>query len=222
MHIAFASDNDLYVQDAGGGQPVALVRNAHQKRPSDWSRDGKALVFSDNDPSTQSDIWMLSDPLGSGPKRAVPVIQTPSIESQGKLSPDSRWIAYSSDESGQLEVYVRPFPSGPGKWRISANGGREPSWRGDGKELFYVEPRGTGYRIVAVSIAIAASGEFEPGRAMPLFDFPAVGTIVQGNVYTYGATHDGSRFLVHAQVTGIQQEVHVITNWRPTITTTTR
>jgi len=148
--IAFGSGKGLYVKDASGGlKEELLLENGNVKTPSDWSRDGRYLIYTETDPKGQGNIWYLLDPLKKDPvnkssdRKPVKFQGTEAVESQGQLSPDGRWLAYTSDESGQNEVYVRPFPSGPGRWKVSAGreGSLEPHWRRDGKELYFHEAR---------------------------------------------------------------------------------
>jgi hypothetical protein len=125
--IAFASGGDLYVKDSSSGGQEELLMGKNNVRPSDWSRDGRYLLYTQIDPKTRADLWILPEPMGkSGGATPIPFLRTEFIESQGQFSPDGRWIAYVSDESGQHEVYVRPFPAGASKWKVSSNGGREP------------------------------------------------------------------------------------------------
>ena len=116
-------------------------------QPTDWSPDGTHLLFQSQGKNTGWDLWEL--PL-SGDQKARALIQTPSNDGQGQFSPDGRWVAYASDESGQLEVYIQRFPLTEGKWRVSVAGGMLPAWRRDGKELFFLEP-GSG-RMMAVDV----------------------------------------------------------------------
>jgi hypothetical protein len=154
--------------------------------------------------------------------KPLPLLRSEFQESQATISSDGRWLAYASDESGQLEVYVRPFPSGSGKWQISNNGGREPRWRRDGTELFYAEFSGTRYNVMAVPVLGARDQRFEAGVPKPLFNFPALGIVPQGNIFLYSPTADGSRFLANVQVTDSRPMVNVITNWQQTIRTDER
>jgi Tol biopolymer transport system component len=142
--IAFSiSRHDLYLKDASGGNEEPLVQTANHKAPSDWSPDGRFLLYTEIDPETEGDIWILSDPLNkSGGRRATPFLRTRFDESQAQFSPDGRWIAYTSNESGTYQVYIRPFPTPPSgsdvKWQVSLNGAWQPRWNHDGKELFYL------------------------------------------------------------------------------------
>src|SRR5437879_3877443 len=105
------------------------------KAPTDWSSDGRFLLFRNQDPQTGFDLWVL--PL-SGDKKPFPFLKTPFEEREGQFSPDGNWIAYQSNESGRFEIYVQPFPAPGGKFQISANGGAQPRWNKNGKEIFYV------------------------------------------------------------------------------------
>jgi hypothetical protein len=122
-----------------------------------------------------------------------------------QVSPDGRWLAYASDETGEWEVYVRPFRRGGEKVRISPEGGRQPRWRGDGKELFYVMPRGQ-----LMALDVRASGErLEVGLPRELFNAGVSSAVVD----EYGVTRDGQRFLVIRPVEGTARSVKMILNW---------
>ena len=128
-----------------------------------WSRDGRLLVFAAFDPTMHMDLWLL--PM-SGDRTPVPLLRTDASEYQGQISPDGRWIAYTSNASGQEEVYVQSFPSpGPQKWKVSASGGGDPRWRSDGRELFYIA---ADRRLMAVPVKLATT--FAHEMAVPLFD----------------------------------------------------
>jgi eukaryotic-like serine/threonine-protein kinase len=100
-----------------------------------WSQDGRFLAYATFDRKTRSDVWLL--PM-SGDRTPIPVLQSEFGEEQGQISPDGRWLAYTSDESGRPEVWVTALPKAITKWRISAGGGGDPRWRPDGSELFYI------------------------------------------------------------------------------------
>ncbi|MGQ0732131.1 MAG: hypothetical protein ACT4QD_00595 [Acidobacteriota bacterium] len=135
-----------------GSQPVA----------QSWSPDGKFLLYSAFNSTTHLDLWLL--PM-SGDRKPRPLLQTGFSEQQGQISPDGRWLAYSSNQSGHEEVYVRSFPDLAGPWQISTNGGGDPRWRRDGTELYYVaEDR----QLMSVEVTLGA--RFAHGPAVPLFD----------------------------------------------------
>ena len=135
------------------------------KEPLAWSRDGRFLLYAAHNAKTGvDDLWAL--PL-VGERKPFPVLQTPFQVGAGQFSPDGRWVAYESNESGQVAIYVRPFPGPGGQWQVSNAGGTQPRWRSDGTELFYVTPDG---RLMAVPIAAGADGQaLEAGAPMPLF-----------------------------------------------------
>jgi len=168
-------------------------------------------TFSGTFPRTQ-DIWAL--PL-VGDRTPIPVAQTEFAESLGTFSPNGRWIAYTSDEPGQPNVYVQPFLRAGRKYRISPNGGRNPHWRADGKELFYLAADGA---MTAVPIDLTASSPvglattlFRAGVALP----PA--PVVSAN-NMYAVTRDGQRFLVNRpQNAATAAPLTVIVNWTSTL-----
>lgn len=141
QRVAFSTDAsgvlDLHVREMGGTTESTLVASPYPKTVSHWTADGRYIVFASSHPQTLEDLWLL--PLTSE-RKPTPFLQTQANEFQGEVSPDGRWIAYTSDESGRWEVYVQRFPSGGGKRAISVNGGFEPHWRrtGAGNRLFYV------------------------------------------------------------------------------------
>jgi Tol biopolymer transport system component len=215
--LVFSSANTLYVKDASGsGQEDPVFQNANIKLASDWSPDGRFLLYTEIDPKTRADLWILADPLNTtGDHKPVKFLATEFNESMGQFSPDGRWIAYVSDESGQPEVYVRPFPSRSGKWRVSRNRGIQPRWRRDGKELFYMESGRPGHRWMAVPVRPASEGRFEAGEPTMLFAFTTTFTTsLQRNDFVYSPSADGGRFLVNTAVVDASNALlNVITNW---------
>ena len=214
--IAFASGNGLYIKDASGGiKEEVLYENRNPKTASDWSRDGRYLTYTEVDPKDQADIWFLLDPLNkSSDKKPVKFQGTPAIESQGQLSPDGHWIAYLSNESGQDEVYVRPFPSGPGRWKVSAGHGlsREPRWRRDGKELFFVES-GVPQRLMSVPVQSSSDRGFQAGVPQAMFEFRGNSSVPSANRFVYSPSADGQRFLVNLDASDEEPALNVIVNW---------
>jgi Tol biopolymer transport system component len=121
-----------------------LFKSPDNKIVDDWSRDGRFLLYEEQSAKGGSDLWVL--PMeGAGERKPAPFLTTRSNERMGRFSPDGRWIAYASDESGRPEIYVRPFPvpaGGGGTWTVSQGGGFAPRWRRDGTELFYITADG--------------------------------------------------------------------------------
>jgi Tol biopolymer transport system component len=190
--IAYSSNAkgpfDLYRKAADGtGGEELLYADGANKFVTSWSADGKFLLYFRVDPKTGQDIWVL--PVGrpsepSAPSKPFPWLATPFHEGFAKFSPDGQWVAYQSDESGQYEIYVAPFP-GPGRKRqISTGGGAFGRWRADGKEIFYVNGM-----LMATQISIKG-GSIEVGAVRSL------GIAVPTPPCRYDASADGQRFLV--------------------------
>jgi eukaryotic-like serine/threonine-protein kinase len=214
--IAFSSvAGELYRKDAGGGgQEELLLPKGNEKYPSDWSRDGRYLLYTEVDPKTRGDLWILPDPSAKpGGEKPVSFLRTEFMESQGQFSPDGRWIAYVSDQSGQFEVYVRPFPAAAGQVRVSSTGGREPRWSRDGKELFYLELVGVMRRLMTVPIRSGSNKVFDVGAPKPLFEFRGIGFIPQSNAFSYSVAGSGQRFLARNEASTAEPTLNVILNW---------
>ena len=212
--IAFASArsgvSDLYVKSAtGAGTEELLLKSPLLKHSSDWSRDGRWLVYTVTDPKTRRDVWVLS----MSDRKPQPYLQTPFNESHAQLSPDGRFMAYESDESGIYEVYVRPFPdANTGKWQISSGGGGQPKWRPDGKELFYLDSQ---KRLTAAAIKITGAA-LERSTPVALFESNATGSYstAGGLSQRYGVLDNGQRFVVvQAADQGANPPMDVVVNW---------
>ena len=167
--IVFSSNRkgvlDLYQASAdGAGSEDQLLATAQAKSASDWSRDGRFLLYTSADPRTRGDIWAL--PM-KGDHTPFPVAQTNFNEEHGQFSPDGAWVAYQSDESGRDEIYLQPFPGPGGKLLISIAGGVQVRWREDGRELFYLALDG---RLMAVPLQLGSHGQ-PPGAGVPSRSF---------------------------------------------------
>ncbi|MGE5278228.1 MAG: hypothetical protein ACM3SU_14610, partial [Acidobacteriota bacterium] len=166
----------------------------HQDRPqlaTSWSADGRFLTYAVIDPKNKWDIWVL--PM-AGERVPFLFAGSPFNEHAGEISPDGSFMAYASDESGRSEIYVRPFPNGPGKWQVSRDGGYQPHWRRDGRELFYLLADG---RVVAVEVR-SRPPAFETGASTPLFRAPMASVLeTMYGWNTYAASADGQRFLIN-------------------------
>jgi Tol biopolymer transport system component len=131
--------SDLYVKDSDGSNPERLVFSSpEEKVAGDVTRDGRRLVVTRRDLVNGYDLWTVST---AGDPDPLPLLRTPANEGWPRLSPDNQWFAYGSDETGSVEVYVRPFPSGTGKWQVSSGGGLNPFWARDGRRLFFSSGR---------------------------------------------------------------------------------
>jgi eukaryotic-like serine/threonine-protein kinase len=207
--VAFASSRsgglDIYQRPSnasGPDQPLLKLNGQPIVFPSDWSSDGRFLAYYRTDPKTQLDIWVL--PL-AGDQKPIPFLRGDFNESQAQFSPDARWIAYVSDESGASEVYVQSFPTLTGKWQISTGGGTEPRWRRDGRELFYLAPDRK-----LMSVIVKAGATFEADAPRALFEpvLPA-GALRQ----TYSVSSDGQRFLLNTPLEGPSPSMTLVINW---------
>ncbi len=188
--IVFSSNREgvsnLYQKIASGvGPEEVLLKSSEPKRADDWSSDGQFIVYQTRNPQTKSDLWVLPT---SGDRQPFPFLQTEFNELQAQFSPDRKWIAYISDESGAPEVYVQTFPASSGRWRVSTGGGTQPRWRRDGRELFYIA---ADRKLMAVDVKLGAT--FEAGVPRPLFGTRAFNVANAGNSYAVSA--DGQRFL---------------------------
>lgn len=176
----------MRVRADGSGQPENLVTDAQRaglKVATSWSADGQFLAF-----QSGRDV-IVRDPNG----RLQPALTTPAFEREGRFSPNGRWMAYRSDETGRDEVYVQPYPPGAGKWQISTDGGAQPMWAPNGKELFSKN----GNRMMAVDVEVGTTFKASSPRA--LFEIP-MALRDAGDPSRYGVTPDAQRFLVATPV----------------------
>ena len=198
---------DLYLKNASGaGTAQMLFHSDANKAPLDWSRDGRYILFATLDPQgkTKYDIWAL--PM-FGDQKPFPFIHSEFNEPAATFSPDGHWVAFDSDESGNFEVYLTPFPAGGGKWQVSQGGGVQPVWNGDGRTLYYIAPGG---KLTAVSIAEKDSA-VEIGTPHMLFQT----TIADAGAFgrAYSVMPDGKRFLVEKQERGTAPPLTLVANW---------
>ena len=174
----------------------------------DWSPDGRHLLYSELGRSF--DLWLL--PLDGG--APVPLLETPFDEFDGQFSPDGRWIAYTSNESGRNEVYstaVRdPGAAFRGRWPVSNQGGRAPRWRGDGQELFYLA---AGSRAVTSADIRGTPGGIETGTPRELFD-ASIPAEAGDWLYPYDVAADGERFLIQEPAETTSSPLTVVLNWQ--------
>jgi eukaryotic-like serine/threonine-protein kinase len=175
--------NQLGLKNAdGSGSEVDIGDISIVLNDWDWSRDGKYILFGKG-----NELWYLSWPE----RVAKPLLQAKWTVRNAQFSPDGRWVAYASNETGSLEIYVSAFPSVNGKWLVSSGGGQEPRWRQDGKELFYVSADG---KMMAVTVTAGVS--FEAGSPVALFQTHRRQPLSYSDVFSYDVSGDGQRFLI--------------------------
>ena len=226
--ITFVSDRtgagvfNLYWQSADGSGPAErLTTSVYNQVALSWSPDGKILAFGEDNPATGNDIWML--PM-DGDRKPRAFLHERFHEKAAQFSPDGRWLAYASTETGQSEIYVRPYPGPGGKWQISNDGGDRPRWARSGRELFYVN----GDTLMSVTVTLA--GMFRAAKPQRLVQlFPDLTDDVRrrrdGSANVLGITRvspdpiydvspDGQRF---AKSTNEPQphvtQIHLVLNW---------
>jgi Tol biopolymer transport system component/tRNA A-37 threonylcarbamoyl transferase component Bud32 len=206
--IVFASDRggafDLYEKSAkGAGEEKLLLHSDDPKSPASWTKDGKYVAYSSRNAKTQFDLWALPT---SGDKKPMPIAVSPFSEQSAMFSPDGRYVAYVSNESGRDEIYVQTFPEPGGKWQVSNEGGNDPSWREDGKEIYYRSPD---QKLMAVEIHGGA--DFQAGVPQALFPI----RIRVGNPRNkYTPYPDGQRFMIAAPLgRDAMSPTTIVLNW---------
>jgi len=204
---------NLYIKPVSGSveeQPLLAGPQA-DRILTDWSRDGKYLVYFEGNPAQGGaggdyDIWALPMFEKPGERKPFKVVATSGFDTDGVVSPDGKWIAYGSNTGGRSEIYVSHFPSGAGKWQLSTGGGLIPHWSRDGKEVFFIAPDRTMMRV-----AVRAQGdEFQAGAPQPLFR----SSIVSSPAYTYDIAPDGRRFLINSISEDGSLPMVVVLNWQ--------
>ena len=173
----------------GSGGLEQLTTSDYQQTTRSWSSDGQLLGLNQLNPTTGRDIWVLR----LNDRKAEPFLVTRFTEGAPDFSPDGRWLTYVSDESGRPEIYVQPYPGPGGKWQISTDGGTEPMWNRNGRELFYR----SGARMMAVDVTTQPA--FSAGKPRMLFERQYFSTPFPQTFPRYDVTRDGQRFLMIKQ-----------------------
>ena len=158
---------DIMVKAVDGGLVERLTMRATAAYVQSWTPDGSALAFTDSNPETGGDIWVL--PF-TGDRKPVPILTSRFSENHPEFSPNGRWLAYTSDESGRAEVFVRPYPGPGGGQPISTGGGHSPVWSRDGRELFFMTLPGPGGVMKMMVVSVTAGSTFTAGTPRPLFE----------------------------------------------------
>jgi dipeptidyl aminopeptidase/acylaminoacyl peptidase len=207
--IAFQSNKDgppnIYWQRAdGSGGLERLTSSEFVNFPISFSPDGQLLAYGEINPTTGYDLWILR----LKDHQAMPFLRTPFTESVPQFSPDGHWLAYISNESGRYEVYVQPYPGPGGKWQISTDGGTEPVWNPNGRELFYRD----GSKMMSVEISTQSG--FATGKPRMLFEGPYL--LSPATTPNYAVSLDGQRFLMlkHVEAAGeAPTQIDVVLDW---------
>jgi dipeptidyl aminopeptidase/acylaminoacyl peptidase len=174
--------------------------------PTDWSRDGRFLLYTASGPDSILEMWILPMTGGGNPRAFV---HSQSNEREGQFSPDGHWVAYSSNESARSQVYVVPFPGPGGKYQISTEGGQQPRWRRDGKESFFLTPD---KKLMAVSVKAGVT--FEVGEPTVLFQTRAREPVSGGELFTSDVSPDGQKFLINGNLEQSNPPpVNIVLNW---------
>jgi len=196
--IAYRSDasgsSSIEIKKASGREAARTVYTAAAQddvMPNSWTLDDRTILCTYQPAGGGSDLVLVDTASG----RVTPFLATKASETNGMISPDGKWVAYASNESGEWEIYVTTFPGAQGKWQASPGGGTEPRWRGDGKEIFYVDPKG-----MLTAVPVNAGQTFYAGAASPLFQIHGRAPISSTDLFTYDVSKDGKRFLVNRYV----------------------
>jgi Tol biopolymer transport system component len=208
--IAFSSDRshqaDLYEKAADGSLAErALLEGEGQRTAADWSPDGRFLLYWDRETGGQRRVGLSALPL-SGERKPLTILErTTRQEFVARLSPDGRWLAYATDDTGRAEGFVTSFPAPAEKWQVSTDGGTMPRWRRDGRELFYVSLDGR-----LMSVDVPAGPTIRSGVPRLLFE-----TLSPAMTATdfYDVSSDGQRFLMTLPADQATRPLSVIVNW---------
>jgi eukaryotic-like serine/threonine-protein kinase len=192
---------DLYIKKADGGQEERnVLHDPYDKLANDWSRDGKFILYRHADELQYATLPGLTSNA---------YLKSSAILRNGQFSPDGKWVAYNSNETGKWEIYVTSFPEPHGKWQISTTGGEQPRWRGDGRELFYLSSDG---RMMGVPVSTGAS--FSSGAPVVLFQANPAVPVSYLNIFGYAVTRDGQRFLINTVMEPEERiPMSVVLNW---------
>jgi Tol biopolymer transport system component len=200
---------NLFEKPTNMGTDERIVwESPDNKVPQDTSPDGRVLLYVNQDATTDDDLWAL--PL-EGERQPFSILQNAAAEDQAQFSPDGKWIAYRSNESGRREIYVRPFPGPGSQKRVSEGGGIQPRWRSDGKELFYIR---SDNQLIAVPIDLSAETKtLEAGKQTPLFEVRLGNP--QNAQFGYDVAADGQSFIIDsAQGDPTSLPLMIVQNWK--------
>ena len=217
-HLLWLSDrggkNGFYVKASDGSEigesstmPIGLDLS-FASAPSDWSPDGRFVLYTDLQEGDALHLWVLPMKGDQKPHRFLPGY---SADIEGQFSPDGHWVAYSSNESGKWQVYVAPFPGPGNKFQISTEGGQQPRWRPDGKELFFLSRDRT-----LMAVSVKTRSQFEFSDPIPLFETHAHEPITAEEFFTYDVSKGGQRFLINVDAEHASPPpLDIVLNWNP-------
>ena len=204
--LLFSSDRQLYFQlyvknsDGAHDERSIVPDDEMTDFPSDWSRDGKHILY-----YRGPDLWFVTLP----DLKSSLFLKAPSALRNAQFSPDGKWVAYASNETGKWEIYVTSFPDARGRWQVSAGGGEQPRWRGDGKELFYLS---VDRKMMAAPVTMASN--FDAGTPVALFQTTPRQPVLVSDLFGYDVRRDGQRFLINTQLKQAESApMSVILNW---------
>ena len=210
QRFVFSSDRDgaanLFVRDAASaGGSEKLVTSQQHGDPGSWTRDGLMLAYAEVSPTTSWDLWVYD----ASTRKAAPFLRTAALERNPAISPDGRWLAYCSNSSGREEIYAEAFPAGGRRVKISADGGWEPLWSADGREVFYRS------ETALMRVGFAGGQDLNPGKPVPLFPVAGFSTAITYGPVSYAAAADGKSFyfLKPAPVSPGPARIHVVLGW---------
>jgi Tol biopolymer transport system component len=216
-HIVYSAPDgtgtNLFMRNANGDGPETrlLPSGPNIRNASDWSADGRFLIYTEFEPKTGSHVWYLPNP---GKPDAIPVrlLSPDAVGTEGQLSPDGHWIAYSSSPD---VAYVRAFPSGDRLTKIAGNA-IEPRWSKNGRELFYLEfvNGAVEVNLMQVTFSAGTGGSPQIGEPRKIMQFPSRVILPQNNLFAYSPHPDGKRFLVNVRSLDASSEINLITNWQ--------
>lgn len=192
--IAFRSagkGQSVYLKKTAGFVPQKAVQKFYggdDLIPNSWSQDDKQILATFQGSGGGSNLMLF--PVAGG--KMTPFITSTASQTNGQISPDGKWVAYASNESGDWEIYATTFPDAQGKWQVSRGSGTEPRWRGDGKEIFYLGPKG-----MLMAVPVNTGSTFSTGAPTPLFQIHGRAQISSTDLFTYDVAKDGKRFLVN-------------------------
>jgi serine/threonine-protein kinase len=208
--LVFSSDRDgaanIFVRDAAsGGGSDKLVASSQHGDPGSWTRDGLMLAYAEVSPATSWDLWVYN----VSTRKAVPFLRTPALERNPTISPDGRWLAYCSNSSGRGEIYAEAFPAGGRRVKISADGGSDPLWSADGRELFYRSDT------ALMRVGIEEGQDLNPGRPAPLFSVDSFAGDGAFGPVSYAIAADGKSFyfLKPSPQPPAPTRIHVVLGW---------